>query len=41
MAMDKRGKAKVGMHLYLLTVVEAVSPASGHVSEVLFVHIGV
>ena len=37
--MDKRGKAKVRMHLQ--TVVEAVNPASGHASELLFAYIGV
>ena len=41
MAMDKLGKAKVRMHLYIQTMVETVNHASVNATEVLFVHIGV
>ena len=41
MAMDKGGKVKMKMHLYMQTMVEVVNPASGHTSELLSARIGV
>ena len=41
MAIDKVGKAKVKMYLYMQVMTEAVNPAIPHAPEVLFARVGV